>query len=75
MTPVTRGGDNSLFAAAAPEVLKDANKYKGRYLVPIGQIVHEEPGGPTKESRDPELAEELWETSEKLLGEFGVTLT
>lgn len=74
-TPVERGADNSLFAAASPQVKTEGDKFKGRYLTPIGKIANSNPGGPTKESQSHELATELWDLTQKVLSEdFGVTL-
>ena len=74
-TPVERGADNSLFAAASPEVKTEADKFKGRYLSPVGKLANSKLGGPTKESQSPELATELWDLTSKVLSEdFGVTL-
>ena len=74
-TPVERGADNSLFAAASPRVKAESEKFKGRYLTPIGKIVNPNYGGPTKVSQSLELASELWELSSKVLSEdFGVSL-
>lgn len=75
-TAADGGAYNSLFAAAAPQVRKEADKFKGRYLHPVGRVVHQDYGGITKDSRNPELAQELWDTTEKLLSsEFNINVT
>ncbi|KZP18129.1 NAD-P-binding protein [Athelia psychrophila] len=65
--PAERGADTSLFAAASPQVRASPEKYKGAYLVPMGQIKH--PSGP---AMDPKNAADLWEASEKQLAAIGL---
>lgn len=56
-----------MFAAAAPTVRANADKYKGVYLRPTGVI-----GTPNKDALKVELAQELWGTTEAILKEIGV---
>ncbi|PNP61499.1 hypothetical protein FNYG_13786 [Fusarium nygamai] len=51
-----QGAANSLFAATATDVKKDALKYKGRFIVPVGKL--EEPNSVTK---DEQQVKGLWE--------------
>jgi hypothetical protein len=60
--PPDRGADTSVFAAVSPVVSANVEKYKGAYLVPYGKIAK-----PNAYARDPQLAKDLWETSEKQL--------
>ncbi|KAA1474633.1 NAD-P-binding protein [Dentipellis sp. KUC8613] len=56
------GAYTSLFAATSARVAAEREKYKGKYLVPYGEI-----GGPaTPAAKDPVLAKTLWETTEKI---------
>ena len=61
------GALNTAFAAAAPTVRANADKYKGVYLRPTGVI-----GTPNKDALKVELAQELWGTTEAILKEIGV---
>ncbi|KZP08212.1 NAD-binding protein [Athelia psychrophila] len=65
--PVATSGFQSAFAAASPEVRKHAAEYKGAYLVPVGKISQ-----PTADARNPQLALDLWATSEKQLAALGL---
>ncbi|KAF7977327.1 hypothetical protein HWV62_4103 [Athelia sp. TMB] len=66
-TPLERGGDPSVFAAAAPAVRARADEFRGAYLLPVGKIAL-----PSKDARDERLAGELWATSEKQLAALGL---
>ncbi|KZO91903.1 NAD-P-binding protein [Calocera viscosa TUFC12733] len=63
-----QGAATQLFAATSPEVRKDAEKFKGQYLVPYGKL------GSTSEvsdlARKPELQIQLWEMTEKVIAEI-----
>lgn len=65
--PVKHGGITPAFAAASVEVKADREKYEGAYLVPYGKI---EKG--SKEAEDPDLAKELYNTTERILSEIGL---
>lgn len=56
------GAWTSIFAAASPEVRKDAQRYHGSYLVPVGQA-----SKASRQAEDPQLAEDLWRVSEEAL--------
>jgi len=64
----SRGALPSVFAAAAPIVRERPQLYKGAYLQPPGQLG----SPPNADALDPELANELWETTEKILIDIGV---
>ncbi|KAK0450866.1 NAD(P)-binding protein [Armillaria borealis] len=55
------GAYTSVFAAASPEVDADP-RYKGGYLEPVAQL-----GEASKTACDPEVARELWQTTEKIV--------
>ena len=63
MTPL-QGAITSLFAATAPEVQQNKNKYAGAYLMPFGVS---SPDDESQEAKDPALAKELWATTEKIV--------
>lgn len=64
------GSITPLFAAAAPEVWEQKDKYKGSFLWPFGVV---SPADESEDSKDPKLAEELWVTSKKVLKEtYGI---
>jgi NAD(P)-dependent dehydrogenase (short-subunit alcohol dehydrogenase family) len=56
-----------VIAAAAKEVKDNPEKYKGNYLIPIGQLSR-----PSIMAQDPELAIELWNTTEEFLASINV---
>ncbi|KZS97413.1 NAD-binding protein [Sistotremastrum niveocremeum HHB9708] len=66
MTPAA-GGVTPAFAAAAPIVRQNANKYKGAYLEPYGRF-----GAKRKEVQSEELGKELWNTTEKIVAEMAI---
>lgn len=59
-----QGAFTSLFAATSANVAAAREKYKGKLLVPYGEVTPL-----TKEARDPVLAKTLWETSERVVRE------
>ncbi|KZP08213.1 NAD-binding protein [Athelia psychrophila] len=65
--PVERSGYNSAFAAASPDVRARAAEFKGAYIVPVGKIAK-----PSADARKPQLALDLWETSEKQIDALGL---
>lgn len=68
-TMPTHGAYSTVFAAAAPEVRAEPRKFRGSYITP-----------PTKHSqltpkaRDPETSKDLWELTERVLKDVGVTV-
>jgi len=54
-----QGAYTSTIAAASKDVIENPEKYKNAYLIPFGQL-----GTPSATSQDPELAAELWNTTE-----------
>jgi len=66
-SPVETSSYQSAFAAASPEVRKRAAEFKGAYLKPVGKI-----SKPSVYARDPQLALDLWATSEKQLAALGL---
>ena len=62
LMPPERGADTSVFAAVSPVVRANPEKYKGAYLVPVGKLKTL-----NAHARNPQLAKDLWETSEKQL--------
>lgn len=62
-----KGAVASTFAAAAPVVRAEADKYKGAYLTETGGF-----NRVPATVKDDALAKELWDTSEALLKEIGV---
>ncbi|KAF8574273.1 NAD-P-binding protein [Ramaria rubella] len=57
-----KGAHTSLFAATSPAVRESLNAYKGKYLVPFGEVQE-----PSQTAQDPQLAKRLWDTTEKIL--------
>ncbi|KAK0197107.1 hypothetical protein F5146DRAFT_1108291 [Armillaria mellea] len=55
------GAYTSVFAAASPVIDTDP-RYKGGYLQPVAQL-----GEASKTACDPEVARELWQTTEKIV--------
>lgn len=58
------GATTSLFAATAPEVRAEKDKYGGAYLVPFGQIA-----SGSAMAQDEVLAKKLWDLSESVVQE------
>lgn len=59
------GGYTPAWAAASRKVGEERDNYKGKYLVPYGVIEEA-----SEDARREDLAKELWETTERILGEF-----
>ncbi|KAF9057057.1 hypothetical protein BJ165DRAFT_1418204 [Panaeolus papilionaceus] len=57
-----QGSYTSCFAAAAPVVRQNPDKYKGKYMIPYGVISQ-----PSANARRTDLEEQLWETTENYL--------
>jgi len=64
MTP-QQGAITQLFAATSPDVRKEADKYKGQYLVPYGRVAQ-----PSEVARKPELPGQLWALTERVVQEI-----
>jgi hypothetical protein len=62
-----KGAYNSVFAAASEDVIKEREKYRGAYLMPVGRV-----SKPTKVARDEELAKELMNSVDAFLQERGM---
>ena len=63
-----RGAYNSVFAAASPVIREHPEIYKGAYI-------EEDYGGvakPSENAQDPEIASELWKTTESFLESIGL---
>ncbi|THH31082.1 hypothetical protein EUX98_g3100 [Antrodiella citrinella] len=69
LTPsASQGAYTRVFAAVAPVVRAEGEKYEGAFLMPPAQITK----AIIKPADDPELARELWETTERLVKEIGL---
>ncbi|KIM42348.1 hypothetical protein M413DRAFT_27133 [Hebeloma cylindrosporum] len=66
LTPL-QGSITPLFAATAPEVLKNKDKYAGAFLMPFGVP---SPQDESQDAKDPGLAKELWATTEKIVADI-----
>jgi hypothetical protein len=55
------GARNSVFAAANPVIRAEPEKYKGKYLMPVGRIT-----APSLLAQDVELSKQLWSLTEKI---------
>ena len=64
---VKDGAGTPIIAATSPAIRAKAERYKGGYLVPMGKLSE-----PSKKAQDEDLAKELWETTERLLKEWGL---
>ncbi|KZT10383.1 NAD-P-binding protein [Laetiporus sulphureus 93-53] len=64
----SRGAYTSVFAAVSPLVREQEQLYKGAYLQPPGRLS----APPNEDARKPELAEELWNTTEEILRNNGL---
>ena len=60
------GALTTVFAAAAPVVKQEPERYGGAFLVPYGKI------GTLLKEVTPSMAKDLWRTSENILREMGV---
>jgi len=63
--PPDQGAWTSLFAAASPAVRSNVEIYKGAYVVPYSKPVE-----PNANAGNPQLAKDLWESSEAALASF-----
>ncbi|KAF2814348.1 NAD(P)-binding protein [Mytilinidion resinicola] len=63
--PPAKGALTGLFVAAAPEVKREAARYKGKYFNEKARLEK-----PSKLAQDPQLARNLWELSEEALESF-----
>ncbi|KAF7968134.1 hypothetical protein HWV62_31752, partial [Athelia sp. TMB] len=61
-----QGATTALFAASAIEVKRNAQVYKGAYMVPYGKVQ-----SPSALAKDDVLAENLWKISEAFLENGG----
>ncbi|KAF9559294.1 hypothetical protein CPC08DRAFT_763406, partial [Agrocybe pediades] len=61
------GAYTSVFAAAAPEVKAEPEKYRGVYMIPVAKVAK-----PSKDAEDERLAKELWETTEGVVRRLGI---
>ncbi|KAG8792833.1 hypothetical protein FRC12_004704 [Ceratobasidium sp. 428] len=60
------GARNSVFAATSPVIRAEPDKYKGKYLMPIGKVTT-----PSKMAQDVRLAKQLWALSEAIIESKG----
>ncbi|KAG8781284.1 hypothetical protein FRC12_022029 [Ceratobasidium sp. 428] len=60
------GARNSVFAATSPVIRAEPDKYKGKYLMPIGKVTT-----PSKMALDVKLAKQLWTLSEVIVESKG----
>ncbi|EMD40352.1 hypothetical protein CERSUDRAFT_102762 [Gelatoporia subvermispora B] len=60
------GAYTSIFAAASPMVKERPEEYKGKYMVPFGRIET-----PSIYAQSDALAEDLWQTTEQVIADFG----
>jgi hypothetical protein len=56
------GGYHEVFAAANPVVRAESEKYKGKYMMPVGKITE-----PSKLAQDVELSKQLWALTERIV--------
>ncbi|KAG8734641.1 hypothetical protein FRC10_011598 [Ceratobasidium sp. 414] len=56
------GALTSIFAATNPVVRTEPEKYKGKYLTPVGKVTT-----PSKLAQDVELSKRLWDLSERVV--------
>lgn len=64
MTP-EQGAYTTLFAATAPEIREEREKYDGKYLVPFGKVQR-----PKKGARGEKKAKVLWESTERIMDDL-----
>ncbi|KAF5342933.1 hypothetical protein D9758_014957 [Tetrapyrgos nigripes] len=62
-----QGAITPLYAATASEIWAEKDKYGGGFIVPFGILSPDEESGPAKDS---ELAEECWNTTEKVVNDI-----
>ena len=60
------GGYTPAWASASRKIEENPEMYKGKYLVPFGDIED-----PSEDAKKLNLAGELWQTTEKALKDFG----
>ncbi|QRV80577.1 short chain dehydrogenase [Ceratobasidium sp. AG-Ba] len=60
--PGSEGAGNIMFAAVDPVVRAEPDKYKGKFLMPIGLVT-----APSKYAQDVELSKRLWDLTEKVV--------
>ena len=63
-----KGAYNSVFAAASPVVREHPELYKGGYI----EKKHGKVAQPSDNAQDPEIAAELWKTTEGFLESIGL---
>ncbi|KAF9474416.1 NAD(P)-binding protein [Pholiota conissans] len=61
------GAYNSCWAAAAPEVRLEVEKYGGAYVAPVGSVVEQAPN-----AMDVQMQDDLWEMTERYLEGLGL---
>ncbi|EIN08062.1 NAD(P)-binding protein [Punctularia strigosozonata HHB-11173 SS5] len=64
-----KGCHNSLFAATAPVVRAEAEKYKNSYLTPVGKLVE-----PSNEARKEDARIQVWNSLQTVCKDLGVPL-
>lgn len=65
MVSEDQGSFTTLFAAAAPQVRSDANRYKGSYIEPVGKVTPQHPV-----TNDKEQTSGLWDTTTAVVSEY-----
>ncbi|KAM0335503.1 hypothetical protein ACHAQA_000551 [Verticillium albo-atrum] len=63
--PLEEGSSHSIFAATAPQVRQNAEAYKGKFLLPLGQVAQHHPL-----VDDDELVKGLWKNTEGALNKL-----
>ncbi|KZO91901.1 NAD-P-binding protein [Calocera viscosa TUFC12733] len=63
-----QGATTQLFAATSPEIRRDVDTYKGRYLIPYGKVAPE--GKMSNLAKSPVLAGQLWGMTERVVGDI-----
>lgn len=66
LTPI-QGATTPLFAATAPEVWAERERFGGQFLMPFGVL---SPADESEDAKDLALAEELWVTSERVVSQI-----
>ncbi|CAH0052317.1 unnamed protein product [Clonostachys solani] len=65
MLTLDEGSFTSLFAATAPEVWRQPEVYKGKYLEPVGKVQD-----PLRIAQDEKQAQALWDTTSKEVNKY-----
>ncbi|KAH9947937.1 NAD-P-binding protein [Amylocystis lapponica] len=65
--PSWKAAYSTVFAAASPVIHAELDKYRGSYIVPPGKLAR-----PSKLAENPDLAKELWETTERVLEDLAI---